>query len=85
MELTRELQSDDIIRGVEVEVYVGEGIRLRTHQRKKIGDQPLTLTSMHNMLSNIFYIGRFTYVGKEYNEKHSSIVNEKHLSVSRRF
>lgn len=55
----------------------GEEIGLRTHQRKKIGGQPLTLTGMRNMLSNVFYIGRFTYAGKEYNGKHPSIVNEK--------
>lgn len=55
----------------------GEEIGLRTHQRKKIGGRPLTLTGMRNMLSNVFYIGRFKYAGKEYIGNHPPIVNEK--------
>ncbi len=72
---------DKFLTGVvtvpELVEYADKELGLRTHQRRKTGGKPLSYTGMLHALSNVFYVGKFTYGHKEYNGNHPALISEE--------
>ena len=49
---------------------------LRTRGNRRCGPQPMSLSRVHKMLSNPYYVGTVTYRGKQYEGRHTKLVNQ---------